>query len=217
MCEVTVGQFRVFTDKSGYKTRAETEASSGFEENTATFQYGVEGYHWRSPGWKQTDDHPVVNVSWTDAVAFCEWLSKLEGRTYRLPTEAEWEYACHANCTDRFIDGAVVDALRRIANVQDLSLTQKKPRFSNSASASYLEKPVPWDDGHHSLRQSPAFDPTHLVSIRCWGMRRNGARTGTVRTTIAIPRGRRIHSVRENAQAASCAGGRSCIRHGTVE
>lgn len=39
------------------------------------------------------DDHPVVNVNWEDAVAFCEWLSQKEGRVYRLPTDREWSYA----------------------------------------------------------------------------------------------------------------------------
>ena len=42
---------------------------------------------------RETDEHPVVNISWNDAVAFCKWLSGKEGKTYRLPTEAEWEYA----------------------------------------------------------------------------------------------------------------------------
>lgn len=41
----------------------------------------------------EADDHPVVNVSWDDAVAFCAWLSKHEGATYRLPTDREWSYA----------------------------------------------------------------------------------------------------------------------------
>ena len=45
-------------------------------------------------GWEQTPDHPAVYVSWNDAVAFCQWLSKKENKKYRLPTEAEWEYAC---------------------------------------------------------------------------------------------------------------------------
>ena len=47
-----------------------------------------------APGWKVEPDHPVGYVSWNDAVAFCDWLSRKEGKKYRLPTEAEWEYAC---------------------------------------------------------------------------------------------------------------------------
>ncbi len=48
------------------------------------------------------DDLPVEDVSWNDAVAFCQKLSKAEGKTYRLPTEAEWEYACRAGAAGRF-------------------------------------------------------------------------------------------------------------------
>jgi formylglycine-generating enzyme required for sulfatase activity len=48
--------------------------------------------HWDVPV-SQKDDHPVVNVNWDDAVAFCDWLSKKEGREYRLPTDHEWSCA----------------------------------------------------------------------------------------------------------------------------
>ena len=72
-----MGQFKAFVEATGYKTEAETAGKDG---------------NWRNPGFEQTDEHPVVFVSWNDAVAFCEWLSKKEGKTYRLPTEAEWEF-----------------------------------------------------------------------------------------------------------------------------
>jgi formylglycine-generating enzyme required for sulfatase activity len=56
-------------------------------------------------GARGADDDAVTDVSWHDAVAFCDWLSKKEGKTYRLPTEAEWEYACRAGTTTVFHTG----------------------------------------------------------------------------------------------------------------
>ncbi|MHC4240326.1 MAG: formylglycine-generating enzyme family protein, partial [Planctomycetota bacterium] len=51
------------------------------------------------------DDEAVVNVSWYDAQSFCKWLSDIEGLPYRLPTEAEWEYACRAGTTSNYYCG----------------------------------------------------------------------------------------------------------------
>ena len=95
---VTRGQFRQFVKDTGYKTDAEKGEKPGAfgwnpDKKESDFN---EKYSWRNAGFEQTDEHPVVNVSWNDAVAFCKWLSKKEGKTYRLPTEAEWEYACRA-------------------------------------------------------------------------------------------------------------------------
>ncbi|HHZ89347.1 TPA: formylglycine-generating enzyme family protein, partial [Candidatus Poribacteria bacterium] len=56
-------------------------------------------------GFSQEDDEAVVFISWYDAVNFCQWLSKKEGVTYRLPTEAEWEYACRAGTTTYYHTG----------------------------------------------------------------------------------------------------------------
>jgi formylglycine-generating enzyme required for sulfatase activity len=54
---------------------------------------------------KNNPQNPVENVSWNDAQAFCQKLSQITGKTYRLPTEAEWEYACRAGTTTRYYFG----------------------------------------------------------------------------------------------------------------
>ncbi|MBL8827326.1 MAG: SUMF1/EgtB/PvdO family nonheme iron enzyme [Planctomycetaceae bacterium] len=91
--EVTVAQFRQFVDATGYRTDAETNGKGGYPVSGES----KSEWTWKSPGsYKQTDDMPVVQVSWNDASAFCDWLSKKEGARYRLPTEAEWEFACRA-------------------------------------------------------------------------------------------------------------------------
>jgi formylglycine-generating enzyme required for sulfatase activity len=54
---------------------------------------------------KNNPQNPVENVSWNDAKAFCQKLSQITGKTYRLPTEAEWEYACRAGTTTRYYFG----------------------------------------------------------------------------------------------------------------
>ncbi len=88
---------------------------------------------------EQTDEHPVVNVSWNDAVAFCEWLSQKEGELYRLPTEAEWEYACRAGTTTQFYGGDNPELLSELGNVIDGTFNAKFPGWTlNSANDGYV-------------------------------------------------------------------------------
>jgi formylglycine-generating enzyme required for sulfatase activity len=76
------------------------------------------------------DKQPVVNISWEDAVAFAKWLSKKTGKTYRLPTEAEWEYAARAGTkTSRFWGNNPDDACT-YANVADLTAKKHWPRWT---------------------------------------------------------------------------------------
>jgi formylglycine-generating enzyme required for sulfatase activity len=111
--EVTRGQFRRFVDERGYTTEAERD--------------GKEGHRWVDGQWKQdprfvwnrddsgverADDHPVHNVTWNDAAAFCKWLSEKEGETTQLPTEAQWEYACRAGTTRAWHSGDDEGALK---------------------------------------------------------------------------------------------------------
>ena len=117
--EVTVGQFASFVRETGYETEAERDGKggTGWDETKGTFEGPDPKYTWRNPGFDQTEDHPVVNVSWNDAVAFCDWLTEKEGHRYRLPTEAEREYACRAGTTTAYQHGDDPEGLRSMGNV----------------------------------------------------------------------------------------------------
>jgi len=130
--EVTVGQFRKFIDATGYKTDAERTGRGAYvfhpDAKTEPDRFApVATANWRTPGFEQTDDHPITCVSWNDANAFCAWLSKSEGATYRLPTEAQWEYACRGGTTTIYSSGDDPDLLDAHANVADGALEAKHP------------------------------------------------------------------------------------------
>jgi formylglycine-generating enzyme required for sulfatase activity len=118
--EVNRGQFARFVAATGHKTDAETEKEGGWGWNEAERKFKQKPeFTWRNWGAPQTDSHPVVNVSWNDAMAFCAWLTGEEDRSYRLPSEAEWEYACRAGTTTRNYNGDDSERLVEIANVSD--------------------------------------------------------------------------------------------------
>jgi len=108
--EVTIGQFRKFVRASGYKTEGETIGGCWVSTKGGAWKKKKEST-WSNPGsWKtaeshQTDRYPVTCVSWNDAQTFIRWLSRKEGMTYGLPTEAEWEYAGRAGKNTPFAFG----------------------------------------------------------------------------------------------------------------
>ncbi len=130
--EVTVGQFRTFVVATGYRTTAEQNGTGALafcpaaEKGLDQFAMNKE-CTWRNPGFEQTDDHPVVCVSWQDAMAFCRWLSEVESVTYRLPTEAEWEYAARAGSTTSYLGGDSADTVYAYGNVADAALEAAHP------------------------------------------------------------------------------------------
>ncbi len=121
--EVTIGQFAKFVEQAKYKTQAEEFGGNSGTVKLEEVNPDSLKLNWRTPGQPVTDDSPVTQVSWNDAVAFCNWLSEQEklepyyqrdadnwtllpkANGYRLPTEAEWEYACRAGTTTQYSFG----------------------------------------------------------------------------------------------------------------
>ena len=141
--EVTVGQFREFVEAEGYRTEPERDGKGGYgwNESEGELEGSDPKYTWRNAGFTQTDAHPVVNVTWNDALAFCKWLSEKEGVTYRLPTEAEWEYACRAGTATVYYHGDDPEGLALVGNVLDASA---KSKLTNDSDWEYIKA----DDAH---------------------------------------------------------------------
>ncbi|MCX6906992.1 MAG: SUMF1/EgtB/PvdO family nonheme iron enzyme [Verrucomicrobia bacterium] len=110
--EVTVGQWKQFVKETGYVTDGEKKGESYVQQGPGKSYAPMKGKSWQDPnfGFEPQDDHSVSCISWNDAKAFCEWLDGREqqagrlahGYVVRLPTEAEWEYACRAGRATKF-------------------------------------------------------------------------------------------------------------------
>ena len=132
MTEITVGQWRRFVKRTRYRSDAERigwcTVCSGKKWKDKR------GIYWDNSGFSQSDAHPVTCISWNDVQKFIRELNKMEGTDkYRLPTEAQWEYACRAGSTTAYCFGDDVERLDDYAWYIDNSgeethpVAQKKP------------------------------------------------------------------------------------------
>jgi sulfatase modifying factor 1 len=116
---------------------------------------------WRSPGFRQTDRDPVVCVSHTDAQTYIAWLKRKTGKTYRLPSEAEWEYAARAGTTTARFWGDDPGSACRYANASDKTLATELG-VSPSHVTSLVEFFFQCSDGFAYTAPAGSFQPNNF-------------------------------------------------------
>jgi formylglycine-generating enzyme required for sulfatase activity len=154
--EITRGQFEEFAKATDFKV----DASCSF----------------RDPGVKQTDEHPVVCVSWDDTLTYARWLSTKTGHNYRQLTEAEWEYSARAGTTTAYATGKTIT--KKQANF-DSSGTVKVGQFAANRFGLYDMHGNVWewirDCYVNSYKDAPLDGSSIKDSNGCWRIARDGA------------------------------------------
>ncbi len=127
--EISVGQFRAFVKAVGYRTDAERDGTGSVYEESSGRMIDRRGIDWRRDykGDRASDKLPVLNISWNDANEYARWLSQRTGKRYRLPSEAEFEYALRAGSNTRYWwgDGDPPSVLANITGDGDRSPSKR--------------------------------------------------------------------------------------------
>ena len=146
--DVTVGEFRKFSKATGYQTEAEKKDGCAVWNGEKWAFDSTKS--WKRPGFEQDDRHPVVCVSWNDAQEFTRWLAKESEKVYRLPTEAEWEYAARSG-----------GKLERYAGFSDAGRLAKYANFCD-ANCEMEWKSAGQDDGYRYTSPVGGYLPNDL-------------------------------------------------------
>jgi formylglycine-generating enzyme len=221
--EVTVDQFKKFTEETGFVTDAERGGQEFEEGRPGGFMISEDdgvsrfrpGVSWKNVPWKQDGSHPAVFLSWNDARAFVDWLSKKEGRRYRLPTEAEWEYACRAGTKTAYWWGNEPDTAGIYANVGDQAFHRQFPTLLDMVAAddrAVFTSPVgsyrpngfalydmignawEWVEDHYAPRMRAAVNPLTVDEVGDRVARGGGYATTSDRTRCSS----RFHDLPNN-------------------
>ena len=138
--EVTRAEYEAFVSATGHPDGSRCRTDDGRGNWEWRWRNGAS---WRDPRFPQGDDHPVVCVSWEDAQSYVRWLSRKTGEKYRLPSEAEWEYAARAGTGTRRYWGDSPSGQCGRANGADASLRRQYRRVEGLD----FERAVFCDDG----------------------------------------------------------------------
>lgn len=143
---VTNAEFRRFTQETGY------EAGKDCWIPLEGKYKQMPGTNWQNPGLGREirDNEPVICVNWRDAQAFVGWLKQKTGKSYRLLSEAEWEYTARAGGTSRFPWGEDPEGACKSANLLDASAPK---------AALVVGQPTKCSDGYATLSPVDAFPP----------------------------------------------------------
>jgi formylglycine-generating enzyme required for sulfatase activity len=146
--EVTHAQYAEFVRLSGHRT-----AGTGCNAIRDGELKPLPNTSWQDPGYGRPvrDEEPVTCVRWSDAQAYAAWLAGRTGKKYRLPSEAQWEYAARAGTTTRYTWGDELAAACKVANVYDQSALR------GGLQAPY--PPAPCDDGYPGVAPVGRFAP----------------------------------------------------------
>ncbi len=130
--EVSVKEFRKFVSKTGYRTDARKQKYSTVYNHSSGRLTRRDGVTWEMnyEGGEAEDNEPVVHVSWNDATAYVQWLARGTGKSYRLPTEAEFEYALRAGRNTKYWWGDGVPR-KRVENLTgELDVSRGRRQWS---------------------------------------------------------------------------------------